>query len=319
MTTQELGLEAALDELAARITRYTEGAGDGLHATALRGLQLARATESLPRVHGLSSPCVGLVAQGRKRITLGDEIYEYDRAQFIAGSVDLPVASQVIDASPQRPFLSLKFELEPREVAGLLVEVPALAAPAETPPARGIFVTRVNPQVAEAFLRLVRLLDTPEDIPALEAGARREVLYRILKSDQGGRLRELAGLSGRSPRIAKAIQWLRQNFHRPLRIEELAALANMSTSSFHEHFRATTAMSPLQFQKQLRLQEARNLLLTEAVDAATAGHRVGYESPSQFSREYSRLFGVPPATDMRRLRATALVHRSGAAAASAPA
>jgi len=305
METQDLRLEAALDELAARITRSTEDAGDGLHATALRGLQLGRATASLPRVHGLSSPCIGVIAQGSKRIILGDEVYEYDRAHFIAGSVDLPVASQVIDASPEKPFLSLKFELEPREVAGLLVEVPALAAPAEAPPARGIFVTRTQPDLAEAFLRLLRLLDAPEDIPALEAGARREVLYRILKSEPGGRLRELAGLSGRSPRIAKAIRWLRQNFHRPLRIEELAALANMSASSFHEHFRAMTAMSPLQFQKQLRLHEARQLLMSEALDAATAGHRVGYESPSQFSREYSRLFGVPPATDMKRLRGAA--------------
>ncbi len=260
MTTQDLRLDAALDELAERITRITEGLGDGLHPTGLRGLQVSRVTASLPRVHGLSSPCVGLVAQGTKRITLGDEVYDYDRAHFIAGSVDLPVASQVIGASPAQPFLALKFELEPREVAELLVEVPALAASAEAAPARGIFLTRVNPELAEAFARLVRLLDSPDDIPALEAGARREVLYRILKSEQGGRLRELAGLSGRSPRIAKAIQWLRQNFRRPLRIEELAALANMSTSSFHEHFRATTSMSPLQFQKQLRLHEARHLL-----------------------------------------------------------
>jgi AraC-like DNA-binding protein len=319
MTTQDLRLEAALDELAALITRSTAGLDDGLHPTALRGLQLSRVTVSLPRVHGLSSPCVGLVAQGTKRIILGDEVYDYNRSHFIAGSVDLPVASQVIGASPAKPFLALKFELEQREVAELLVEVPALAAPAETAPARGIFVTRVNPDLAEAFVRLLRLLDSPEDIPALEAGARREVLYRILKSEQGGRLRELAGLSGRSPRIAKAIQWLRQNFHRPLRVEELAALANMSTSSFHEHFRSMTAMSPLQFQKQLRLHEARQLLMSEALDAATAGHRVGYESPSQFSREYSRLFGVPPATDMKRLRGAATGPGARSMQAAAPA
>jgi AraC-like DNA-binding protein len=304
MNAQDVRLEAALDELAALITRFTADAGDGLHGTALRGVLLTRITDAQPRVHGLSNPCVGLIAQGRKRVVLGEEVYEYGRGRFIAGAIDLPLSSQVIDASPARPFLALKFDLDPRDVAALLLEVPALV-PAEAAPARGIFVSRTDVEIAEAFVRLLRLLDAPEDIPALEAGARREVLYRILRSDGGARLRELAGLPGRSPRIARAIQWLRENYRRPLRVDDLAALANMSTSSFHEHFRAMTAMSPLQFQKQLRLQEARQLLMSEALDAATAGHRVGYESPSQFSREYSRLFGVPPATDMKRLRAAA--------------
>jgi transcriptional regulator GlxA family with amidase domain len=162
-------------------------------------------------------------------------------------------------------------------------------------------VSTVDADLVEAFVRLLRLLDAPEDIPALEAGMRREILYRMLKGEQGHRLRQIANVAAHSKRFAKAIDWLRQNFAQPLRIDELASQASMSTSSFHEHFRAVTAMSPLQFQKQLRLQQARQLLLSEALDAATAGHRVGYESPSQFSREYSRLFGAPPATDRRRL------------------
>jgi transcriptional regulator GlxA family with amidase domain len=155
----------------------------------------------------------------------------------------------------------------------------------------------------DAFVRLLRLLEAPEDIPALQDGARREIFYRLLKGEQGHRLRQIASASGHSRRIAKAIDSLRANFRQTLRIDELAAQANMSASSFHEHFKAMTAMSPLQYQKHLRLQEARQLLLSEALDAATAGHRVGYESPSQFSREYARLFGAPPATDMRRMRA----------------
>ena len=314
---QDLRLEAALDELAVLITRFT-AAGDGMHPTALRGLGLARASEPHPLQHGISTPCVGMIVQGVKRVMLGDDVYLYNRGAFCAGSLDLPVSAQVVEASPERPYLSLKFELDTRELTELLLDVPAGLEP-ETAPQRALLVSRIEAQVVEAFVRLVRLLETPEDIPALEAGARREVLYRILRSSQGARLREFAGASGRSPRIAKAVQWLRQNFHRPLRVEELAALASMSTSSFHEHFRAMTAMSPLQFQKQLRLQEARNLLLSESLDAATAGHRVGYESPSQFSREYSRLFGVPPATDVKRLRGAPMGGRGGAATAPAAA
>ena len=303
-------MEAALDELAALITRFT-AAGDGMHATSLRGLALARTSQPHPLQHGISTACVGMIVQGVKRVMLGDDVYLYNRGAFCAGSLDLPVSAQIVEASPERPYLSLKFELDMRELTELMLDAPGEPA-AEAPTQRALFVSRIEAQVVEAFVRLVRLLEAPEDIPALEAGARREVLYRILRSSQGGRLREFAGGAGRSPRVARAVQWLRQNFHRPLRVDELAALANMSTSSFHEHFRAMTAMSPLQFQKQLRLQQARQLLLSEALDAATAGHRVGYESPSQFSREYSRLFGVPPATDVKRLRGAALAPAAGA-------
>jgi AraC-like DNA-binding protein len=301
MDAQDIRLEAALDELAALITRFT-AAGDGSHSTPLRGLTFYRASEPHPWRHGLSNPGVGLIAQGVKRVMLGDEVYQYDRAHFIAGSVDLPVCGQVVDATPQKPYLSVKFDLEAREVTELLLDVPAIAERPSTP-ARGLLVSRVNQRVVDAFLRLLRLAETPEDIPALEGAMRREVLYRMMQTELGPRMRDLVGNAGHSARIAKAIDWLRRNFHRPLRVDDLAAMASMSASSFHEHFRTMTAMSPLQFQKQLRLQEARQLLMSGAAnDAASAGHRVGYESPSQFSREYSRLFGVPPATDRRRLR-----------------
>jgi AraC-like DNA-binding protein len=301
MDAQDMRLEAALDELAALITRFT-AAGDGSHTSPLRGLSFNRASAPTAWNHAVSCPGVGIIAQGVKRVMLGEEIYQYDRAHFLAGSIDLPVCGQVVNAAPDKPYLSLKLDLDAREVTELLLDDPAIAQRTSAP-ARGLLVSRVNLQVVEAFLRLLRLADTPQDIPALEGAMRREVLYRMMQTDLGPRLRDLVGNNGHSPRIAKTIDWLRKNFNKPLRVDELAALANMSASSFHEHFRAMTAMSPLQFQKQLRLQEARQLLMTGgALDAATAGHRVGYESPSQFSREYSRLFGAPPLRDTRRWR-----------------
>ena len=252
-------------------------------------------------MHGVHNPCIAVIAQGAKRIYLGEEVFHYDRARYLVGSVGLPVAGQVVEASADKPYLSFKLDVDPREVASLLLEAP-ISMSEETAPARGLYISRVGLELVDAFVRMLRLIDTPEDIAALEGGIRREILYRVLKSEQGHKVRQIATASSQSRRVARAVEWLSKNFRQPLRVEELAAQANMSASSFHEHFRAMTAMSPLQFQKQLRLQEARELLMSEDLDAATAGHRVGYESPSQFSREYSRLFGVPPATDMKRLR-----------------
>ena len=299
MTTQDLRLETALGEMAARIARFTDGV-EGLRPTAVRTLTLSRASAPTQIHHGVHNPCVCVIAQGAKRVMLGDEVYIYDRARYLAASVDLPVSGQVIEATPQKPYLGLKLDVAPQEIAALLLEAPPPQS-SDTASTRGLFVSTVDADLVESFVRLLRLLDAPEDIPALAAAARREILYRMLKGDEGYRLRQIAASSAHATRIAKAIEWLRLNYTRALRIEELAAQASMSTSSFHEHFRAVTAMSPLQFQKQLRLQHARQLLISEALDAATAGHRVGYESPSQFSREYSRLFGAPPAADRKRL------------------
>ncbi len=302
MTTQDLRLESGLADLAGLIARFTEGT-EGARTTAVRDLTLYRASAPSALHHGLHNPAVGVIAQGRKRVMLGDEVYIYDRAQFLAASVDLPVCGQIIEATPEKPYLSMKIDIAPREIAALLLEIGDNPLPSDKSPIsdRGLFVSRLDADLVNALVRMLRLLDTPEDIPALEPGVRREILYRMLKSEQGHRLRKIANSTAHATRIAKVIDWLRNNFKQPLRIEELAAQASMSPSSFHEHFRAVTAMSPLQFQKQLRLHEARQLLMSEALDAATAGHRVGYESPSQFSREYSRLFGAPPATDRKRL------------------
>ena len=299
MTTQALGLEAALDELAALIARSSEGA-EGLIDTPVPGLAVSRATAKSERVHSVYTPFIGLIAQGRKRIVLADEVFHYDRAHFVAAAVDLPVTAQVIEASAEKPYLGIKLEVSMQEIAALMLEMPPKFG-AEPPAGRAMLMSRVDAELVDAFIRMLRLVRTPEDVPVLAPGIRREILYRVLKSEQGLRLRQLVSARGHTRRIAAAIEWLRRNFRQPLRIEELAAQASMSPSSFHEQFRAATAMSPLQFQKQLRLQEARQLLISESLDAATVGHRVGYESPSQFSREYSRLFGAPPAADRKRL------------------
>jgi AraC-like DNA-binding protein len=300
MTTQDLRLESALAEMTSLLTHFT-AAGDGPQATPVRGLTVYRASAPSQRLHGVhASPCVCVIAQGAKRVMLGEEVYLYDRARYLAAAMNLPVSGQIIEASPEKPYLALKLDVTPQEIAAIILEA-KLPGPSDAPSGRAVVTSRVDADLAEAFVRLLRLVHAKEDVPALEPGFRREILYRMLKGDEGRNLRQIAMSAAHSTRIAKAIEWLRLNYTRPLRVEDLAAQASMSTSSFHEHFRAVTAMSPLQFQKQLRLQQARQLLVSEALDAATAGHRVGYESPSQFSREYSRLFGVPPATDRRRL------------------
>jgi AraC-like DNA-binding protein len=291
-----------LDEMTALMTRFTSA--DGIHPTAIPRLSLARWSRPGDPVPALYPPSLCVIAQGSKAVMLGEERYVYDRSRFLVASVDLPAIGQVLEASRDRPYLCVMLELEPKEVASMLLDADAavgVPAPAERATARGLFLSQANPVFVESVLRLLRLLGTPEDIRALAPLAEREILYRLLKSEEGWRLRQIAAGHGQARRIAKAIAWLRTHFHEGLRVESLAEEANMSVSSFHSHFKSVTAMSPLQYQKQLRLQEARRLLLTDTVDAATAGHRVGYESPSQFSREYRRAFGVPPATDMRNL------------------
>jgi AraC-like DNA-binding protein len=292
--------EACLDEIAALTARYA--AGDGFHQTAIDRLMLVRAARPNELMQGAYEPSLCLIAQGSKRVILGGEVFVYDRARYLVASVDLPVAGEVLEATPERPYLCVMLRLDAKDIAAMLLE--AELPPPAAVPSRGLYLARTTPAIAEAVLRLLRLLDTPEDIAGLAPLAKHEILYRLLKSEEGWRLRQMATAHTHSRRIARAIEWLKSHYAEPLRIDKMASEVSMSTSSFHEHFRAVTAMSPLQYQKQLRLQEARRLLLSEALDAATAGHRVGYESPSQFSREYSRLFGAPPAKDMQRLRAT---------------
>jgi AraC-like DNA-binding protein len=225
----------------------------------------------------------------------------YDANHFLITSVDLPTVTQVTKATPEKPYLGLVFKLDRREISQLMADS-NLPLPREQQASRGMATGKVTLPLLTAFQRLIDLLDEPMDIPILAPIIQREIYYRLLVSDQGARLRQIVSVGSQSHQIARAIDWLKGNFTQSLRIDDLAAKAHMSASTFHHHFRSVTAMSPLQFQKWLRLTEARRLMLTENHDAATAAFQVGYESPSQFSREYSRLFGAPPSRDITYLR-----------------
>ncbi|MCY1057522.1 AraC family transcriptional regulator [Nannocystis sp. SCPEA4] len=296
-----MATNAPAAELAAQIERHTSG--DGVHATAIPRLSLIRLSHPGEPLVLLHEPAVCIVAQGSKRVHLADEVLVYDASRYLVVSVDLPITGQVLEASPFAPYLCIRLDLDAGELARLLLEL-GPPAPASQRPTRGLFLSEMTAAMHDAVLRLVRLLDTPEDIAPLAPLAVRELMYRLLKGDEGWRLRQIAAGDGQARRIARAIGWLKQHFAEPLRIDEFARELHMSPSSLHHHFKAVTAMSPLQYQKQLRLQEARRLMFSESLDATTAALRVGYESPTQFSREYSRLFGDPPARDLRRLRDT---------------
>lgn len=286
-------------ELAEAIERFAPR--DGVHPTAIERMGLIRSSRPGEPVHALHQPALCIIAQGSKQVMLGEDVYLYDASRHLVVSVDLPVTARVLQATPQVPYLCFRLDLEPGELAAMLLQA-GLPAPTQRTSARGMYLGDTCPLLLDAVLRLVRLLDTPEDIPALAPLAMREILYRLLKGEHGWRLNQIVTANSQAQRIARVIGWLKEHFAEPLRIEDIAREVHMSTSALHHHFKAVTAMSPLRYQKQLRLQEARRLMLSEDVDAATAGFRVGYESPSQFSREYSRLFGAPPARDQRRLR-----------------
>lgn len=242
-----------------------------------------------------------LAVQGEKQMLVGGEAYPYDVNRFLITSLDLPANSQIVSASPEKPCLGLVLKLDLRIMAELIAQG-GLPLPAERSSDRGIGIGTVTPALLEPFKRLLDLLDEPETIPVLAPLIEREIHYRLLKSDQAARLWQIASVGSQGHRVAKAIDWLKLNYTAALRIDELAAYAQMSPSSLHQHFRQLTAMSPLQYQKWLRLNEARRLMLNEDRDAASAAFEVGYESPSQFSREYTRLFGAPPRRDVETLR-----------------
>lgn len=291
-------LEVAQAELAERIARWT-GENNQL-TTAIPSLTLYRwetPTEPTSYLHP-SSIC--LIAQGSKRVMLGEDTYEYDANHFLITSVGLPVVAQILEASTEKPYLGLRLELDQRMIAELMVDS-THPLPRKPETGRAMAVSELPLPLLSAFQRLIDLLDEPNDIPVLAPLLQREIFYRLLMGDQGPRLRQIVTAGSHSHQIARAIDWLKDNFNQPLRLDDLAAYSGMSTSSLHHHFRSLTAMSPLQFQKRLRLNEARQLMLTERLDAATASFQVGYESPSQFSREYSRLFGAPPLRDIKNL------------------
>ena len=292
-------MEVALEALGVAIARLTEQ-GE-LHTTAVPGLSLFRRIEPTAPVTGMYEPSVCMVAQGAKRVRLGDDTFVYDAHHYLITSVHLPTVVQIIEASPERPYLGLRLMLDQREISQLMVDS-NLPQPRVQQSSRGMATGEVTLPLVTAIQRLIDLLGEPQDIPILAPIIQREIIYRLLVGDQGERLRQIASAGSQSQQIARAIDWLKVNFTQPLRIDDLATQAGMSSSTFHHHFRSMTALSPLQFQKQLRLQEARRLMLAERMDAANAAFQVGYESPSQFSREYNRLFGAPPLRDITKLR-----------------
>jgi AraC-like DNA-binding protein len=293
------GIDAQQVELADRIARTA--AADGVHATAIAALTVIRAGTPSQPLASVYHPSLCVVVQGRKRALLGSEIYVYDPLNYLVVSMSLPVVGQIIEATPARPYLCLRIDLDPALVNELLAQLGG-AAPRRAEEGRALFLARTSAPLLDAVLRLVRLLDAPDDAAVLAPLALREIHYRVLLGELGPRLRSLCEADGASQRIARAIELLKARYAEPLRVEDLAAAAHMSASSLHQRFREATATTPLQFQKSLRLQEARRLMLADGIEAAAAGHRVGYESPSQFSREYRRLFGAPPKREVAARR-----------------
>ena len=293
-------------ELASLIGRNVEV--DGMHATTIPRLFLMRAsqlTEPLPAVY---EPALCIVAQGRKQVMLADKVYFYGPEQCLVVSVDLPAVGQVIEATPAKPYLCMRLDLDPGQLSALMMELgQGVRRNQRAERLRlGLSISPIDPPLLDAVVRLARLLETPKDIPILAQLIEREILYRLLSGEYGERLRQIGLADSRLVSVNRAISWLKRNYAEPFRIETIAREARLSPSALHHSFKSVTAMSPLQYQKQLRLQEARRLMLGQAVDAATAGYQVGYESPSQFSREYSRLFGAPPSRDIARLKESVL-------------
>ena len=294
-------LQANREELVERIGRAMREDGT---TQLFPGLHLYRRSSPLELLHGVSEPSVAVIAQGSKEVLLGENRYRYGPSQYLLATVELPTIRRVLEASKERPYLSLRLELAPTLVGSVMLEA-GHASHSSLPgraDVRAIDVSPLDANLLDAFVRLVRLLDSPAEARVLLPLITREIVYRLLMGEQGGRLRHLAILGGYTPSIARAVGRLRQDFDQPLRIERLARELGMSVSGLHHHFKAVTAMSPSQFQKQLRLQEARRLMLGEDLDAASAAYRVGYHDASHFNREYKSLFGVPPMHDVQRLR-----------------
>ena len=304
LAKQSLALVAAeLKEkrraLADSIAAHTPVVGE--NATAIPGLVLFRRTAVTSCDRGVYAPSLNIYAQGKKQIILGGKTYVCGGSSFVVSSIDVPVQSQILEASPDKPLLSMLLRLEISVVRELLTtaDLPDLEA---TRQGIGLAAGELTVGILDVCVRLVALLGTPKDIPFLSGLLHREIIYRLLTTPQGERLRAISTSGDLSHRTAKAIAWLKANYAQPLRMDELAATARMGVSTLHHQFRALTAMSPLQFQKQLRLQAARQLMLEGNIDASTAAYDVGYESISQFNREYSRLFGLPPMRDIKALR-----------------
>jgi len=296
---ETLRMKQALEQLGRLIRRHAPASGT--HRTSVPSLMLMHASEPSEPLESVYKPSICVVAQGAKTAALADQIYRYDPSTYLVTSVELPIVGKIIEASPEAPYLSLKLSFDADAILDIAKETNrAVPEPAEA--GRGLAVNRTSPQLLEALVRLLQLLDAPEDAPALTPLVIREILYRVLQGEQGALIHSFAVVGSHARHIAQAIRTINRQYDRPLIVEQLAKSVNMSTSAFHKHFKRVTAMSPLQYQKTVRLQEARRFMLTEHAQASDAAFRVGYESPSQFSREYARMYGRPPMADMRQLR-----------------
>ncbi len=290
-----------MTEIAASVERLVDG-GDGVFETAISRLFIGKVSRVQHPVHTVYEPALCVIAQGRKQVLLNDEVYVYDPSRYLVFAQNLPVTGQVFDASPESPHLAIRLNLDVTEIAELALGLGLPGKPSGLQAGRGIYTGGLTAPLLGPLLRLLMLLEQPEDIPTLAPLAIREIVYRLLKSPDGWRLAQLTMVESQSQRVAHVIELLRKRYTETLRMEDLAKQVHWSVSSLHHHFKAITAMSPMQYQKQLRLQEARRVMLSEDIDAAAAGHRVGYGSQFQFNREYSRFFGAPPARDIKRLR-----------------
>lgn len=291
-------MEAQREELLERVLRAVPSDGA---VEPLPGLLLARASNPHGPLHGVTMPSFCVVAQGSKEVLLGDRRYRYDPFHYLLATIEAPSVSRILEASKERPYLSMRLDLPPALVGSVMTEA-GYTASAGSSDATALHVSTLEAELLDAMVRLIRLLDKPAEARVLMPLVTREIIYRLLIGDQGDRLCHLAVLAGYTPLIARAIERLRRDYDQPIRMEQIANDLGMSVSGFHHHFKAVTAISPLQFQKRLRLQEARRLMLSENLDAASAAYRVGYNDASHFNREYKSLFGTPPMRDIQRLR-----------------
>jgi len=292
-----------MKELAALTAKLSSG--DGIHSTAVSGLQWIRLSEPHLQLPHVYQPSICVIVQGAKQVLLEEEIYRYAPPQFLAVSVDLPLLGQVTEASAAKPYLCLAIDIDARQIADLIAQSGDASWSRAEVTSRGLFVGELDAAMQDAVLRLARLVETPRDIPVLAPLAMREFHYRLLTGPYGPVIAQMAIAGSNTHKIGQIIRRIRTQLASPIRVDELASMANMSPSSFHQHFKAVTAMSPVQYQKKLRLTEARQLLLARGTDAASAAYRVGYQSVSQFSREYARMFGAPPMRDIAGIRSAA--------------
>ncbi|KAB7665899.1 AraC family transcriptional regulator [Bacillus sp. B1-b2] len=288
-----------LRELGEVIIRNTSM--DGVHSTAIPSLSFIRESQKTEPIHGVFRPSFCIIVQGKKEVFLAKEQFNYGAADYIVSSVHLPVTGQVVEATLENPYLAFKLEFTPKEILELLSEAKGQSGQGKNAK-RALYINKVELSLLDAVLRLARLLDKKQDIPILSPLYKKEILYLIMQGKHGSALEQMAIAGSQTYQIRHVIDHIKKNFVQSFRIEDLAERANMSAATLHRYFKEVTAMSPIQFQKNLRLQEARRLLLSESTDAADVAFRVGYESPSQFSREYSRMYGYPPKEDIKRVR-----------------